>query len=202
MKVIVHLRAEVYDWSESQFSRIHAFLKKSKLEIQEMIKNETGEKWDYPDCTGKGGTTTTGNTARRILYDEKLRMLIISMVPERFQDIVREIGQKLAVILRVFCSGRKVVVTKYRGLCTSLYLSYLEQFPWVVITPSAHKLLAHSWELMENNDECGLKNFDESGLEANNKVLRGIRTKLARKTSQDDNLNYTINRLWLGSVLK
>ena len=49
------------------------------------------------------------------------------------------------------------------------------------------------------NGNCGLKAWDESGLEANNKVLRSIRLKLARKTSQSDNLEDCINRLWLGS---
>lgn len=49
------------------------------------------------------------------------------------------------------------------------------------------------------NSEQGLKNWDESGLEANNKILRNIRQKLARKTSQTDNLNDVIQRLWLGS---
>ena len=44
-----------------------------------------------------------------------------------------------------------------------------------------------------------LKCFDESGLEANNKILRSIRSKLARKTCQSDNLEDVINRLWLGS---
>ena len=49
------------------------------------------------------------------------------------------------------------------------------------------------------NDGHGLKCFDESGLEANNKILRSIRTKLARKTCQEDNLTDVINRLWLQS---
>ena len=41
--------------------------------------------------------------------------------------------------------------------------------------------------------------YGESGLEANNKVLRSIRLKLARKTSQLANLNDVINRMFLGS---
>ena len=97
-------------------------------------------------------------------------------------------------------------------MCTTLYLLYLESFPgkqkkksnkkdvtWISVPPSLHKLLAHSWELIEMNDDRGLKCFDESGLEANNKVLRSIRLKLSRKTSQSDNLEDVINRLWLGS---
>ena len=62
-----------------------------------------------------------------------------------------------------------------------------------------HKLLGHSWELIEMNDGCGLKNCDESGLEANNKILREVRLKLSRKTSQQDNLEDVMNRLWVGS---
>ena len=34
----------------------------------------------------------------------------------------------------------------------------------------------------------GMRNLDESGLEGNNNILRGIRTKLAMKTSQSANL--------------
>ena len=73
---------------------------------------------------------------------------------------------------------------------------------WISVSPTLHKLLAHSWELIKMNDGHGLKCFDESGLEANNKILRSIRLKLARKTSQADNLEDVINRLWLGSDLK
>ena len=78
MKVCVHIRAEVYDWSESQYSRYEPFLKKAKTEIQEAIRTQFGEKWDYPNGTGKGRTTTTGNTVRRILHDENARNIIIS----------------------------------------------------------------------------------------------------------------------------
>ena len=42
-------------------------------------------------------------------------------------------------------------------------------------------------------------NLDESGLEGNNKILRGIQTKLGRKTSQNANLIDTIRRMWVGS---
>ena len=43
------------------------------------------------------------------------------------------------------------------------------------------------------------KDWDESGLEANNKILRRIRQNLSRKTSQCDNLDDVINRMWIGS---
>ena len=54
-------------------------------------------------------------------------------------------------------------------------------------------------QLIENNDGFGLGNLDESGLEANNKILRHIRINLSRKTNQDDNITDTLRRLWYGS---
>ena len=122
---------------------------------------------------------------------------------------MKKFGQQLSVIPRVLCSSELVNVKEYKKLCTELYLFLIRSFPrvikkhlpgpWISITPSLHKLLAHSWELIELNGDQGLRNLDESGLEGNNKILCGIRTKLARKTSQSANLVDTIRRLWMGS---
>ena len=213
MKIAVHLKAEVFEWTESETSRYHVFLKHAKKEIQKKLEDSIGERWDFPDATGKGGTSTTGNTARNILHHHGGRKIVIDMLPERFQGVMTQIGQYLSVVLRLFSSSKDVNVAEFKKICTSLYLLYLESFPpqkkskstqpthltWVSISPSLHKLLGHSWELIEMNGNCGLKAWDESGLEANNKILRSIRLKLARKTSQSDNLEDCINRLWLGS---
>ena len=106
-------------------------------------------------------------------------------------------------------SKQSVNVEKYREYCMELYkfliLSFPRQVnkhlpgPWISITPSLHKLLAHSWELIELNGEQGLGSLDESGLEGNNKILRNVRTKLSRKCSQPANLSDTLNRMWIGS---
>ena len=120
---------------------------------------------------------------------------------------MKQFGQQLSVILRVFISSEMLNVQEYKELCTNLYLLLLRSFPlvqnepgtWISITPSVHKLLGHSWELIEMNRDRGLKNFDESGLEGSNKILRTIRLKLARKTSQSANLEDTIRRMCLGS---
>ena len=214
MKIAVHLKAEVFEWTESEASRYHKFLVAAKKEIQTKLNEVLGERWDFPDGTGKGGTSTTGNTARNILHHGG-RDIVIQMLPDRFRPIMTQIGQYLSVILRLFSSSENIDVQEYKKVCTTLYLLYLESFPtptkptkkspqpvdlmWISVPPTLHKLLAHSWELIEMNDGRGLKCFDESGLEANNKILRSIRLKLARKTSQADNLDDVINRLWLGS---
>ena len=49
------------------------------------MKTEAGssaQKWDFPDGTGKGGTTTTGNTARVLLYKEINRDFIVSKLKD------------------------------------------------------------------------------------------------------------------------
>ena len=99
----------------------------------------------------------------------------------------------LSVILRVLSCKRKVDVDSFKSYCTELYKLLIEDFPrvtfkhlpgpWISITPSLHKLLAHSWELILTNEEYGLGSLDESGLEGNNKISQGIRTRLSRKNS-------------------
>ena len=68
------------------------------------------------------------------------------------------------------------------------YLFILDYFALASITPTLHKLLAHSEEILrEVNNGCGLKSFSEEGSEACNKLLRKYRENLARKTSFADN---------------
>ena len=113
------------------------------------------------------------------------------MIPDNLKEIMRHFGQQLSVILRVFSSSEIVNVTEYKKLCTELYQFLIQSFPrvtdkhlkgpWISITPSLHKLLAHSWELIEMNGDRGLCYLDESGMDGSNKIIHGIRTKLSRK---------------------
>ena len=72
-------------------------------------------------------------------------------------------------------------------------------FPNAHITPTVHKTLAHSWELIDMNGGCGLGSYSEEGLESCNKLLQKIRISLSRKTSKDDNQIDCIQRLWFRS---
>ena len=210
MKTVAHVKAGVFDWSESPSSYNNQFLKRAKAELQEKIQRKVhGIKWDFPDSTGKGGTTTTGNIARELLYKKCHREIIISEVPERFQSTLRHYGQSLSVIIRILSSKSQVNVDDFKLFCSDLYLFLLDSFPrvsqvhlpgpWISITPALHKVLAHSWELIELNDGFGLGALDESGLEGCNKILRKVRNRISRKTSQEANLSDTLIRMWVGS---
>lgn len=67
----------------------------------------------------------------------------------------------------------------------------------ISISPTVHALLAHSWELIQANNDHDLGVFTESGLEANNKFLRFYRQYLSRKRNQAVNMSDTFTRLWL-----
>lgn len=108
---------------------------------------------------------------------------------------IDELVLNMAVILTIINSDRQVKVEEFREFCRKTYL-HVVSIPWIELTPSAHTVLAHSAELVEENGQRGLHNFTESGLEANNKFLRLYRIMKARKTTQHDNLSDCINRLW------
>ena len=68
-----------------------------------------------------------------------------------------------------------------------VYLGLVNGFPWAVISPSVHCILAHNWEVI------GLNGGDQSeeGLEALNKLIRQMRAKRARKDSNVHNFRDT-----------
>ena len=198
-KIIVHVNARIFDWGESKFSVNHQFLTSEKKKLQERIYRDLNIKWDFPDATGKCGNTSTGNTVRRLIFVKANREKLVEDCPDSHKKDLIDYGQKLAVILRVFCSKHNIDVEKYKDYCTQAYLLLLDKFKWASITPSVHKRLGHSWESIQLNEGHGLGSLDEIGLEGNNKILRKVRTNLARKTSQSDNLTDVLRRMWIGS---
>ena len=200
MKVVIHLKAGVMYWTESKTDPSHQFLEMEKRRLQAKILEKTGIKWNFADSTGHSGNTTTGNVARSLLYSEENRILITEDITNtELRSVLLQYATDLSHILRVLSSGQKVNLEAYSKLCSDLYLLLIRKLPWVRITPTIHKLLAHSAELIELNSSFGLKGWSEEGLESNIKRLRTIRLNLSRKNNQINNLTDIFKRLWLGS---
>ena len=135
----------------------------------------------------------------KLLVNCCTRNKIVILLFPRYQDTLRKVMLMFSLVIRVMSSKDEVNVPAYKQYCTKLYL--INNFPgvahkhrpgpWISITPSVHKLLAHSWELIQNNDCHGLGTLDEAGLEGCNKILRSIRINLARKLSQSLNLKHS-----------
>ena len=64
MKMVVHIKAGVFEWSEDKTPRNFPFIKQAKEALQTHIYTQIHEKWDQPDSSGKRGTTTNGNSLK------------------------------------------------------------------------------------------------------------------------------------------
>ena len=173
----------------------------AEKDVRSEIKQKTALPLDEADPTGQGGNANKGDHCKKLMVDH--RELLVSLVPVGLRDDFRTLLCRLWVILKVYNSKRKVDVGAFKDFCLNTYIFVFEHFNndnrWISIPPTVHALLAHSWELVSNNDGRGCGEFPESGLEHNNKFLRFYRQHLARKVSQEMNLEDCLTRLWLRS---
>ena len=172
--------------------------------VRALIKEKTNISVDMPDSTGKGGTSTNGNVAHTLLSQEENIQVLVSAVPEEFQDSLYICLSRSYVILKLYNSSLKINVEAYKEFCYETKRLFLTSFngneeDWIFFTPNAHAVLDHSGDLIESNNCTGLGAYTESSLESNNKILRLIRIALSRKTSQVDNLYDCLNRMWVRS---
>ena len=108
-----------------------------------------------------GGNANQGDLCKRLMTD--YRELMVSFVPARFQDDLREVMCRLWVVIKVYTSKEEVNVRIYKQFCLDLYYlvlnSYDNEIRWISISPTLHGLLAHSWELISNYESKGLGDF-------------------------------------------
>ncbi|KAI6648545.1 hypothetical protein LOD99_8025 [Oopsacas minuta] len=96
--------------------------------LQTFIQEKTGLKVDQPNSSG--GTTSTGNVARRAFSDETEYLeCILSTVAIQHCPILSKIHTQLSAILRVFNSSHKVNTLELGKLCKDTYLVILDSSP-------------------------------------------------------------------------
>ena len=165
--------------------------KESRLIVIDAVK-DTGVVMDTP--TSKGGTTDTGNAAKRFFSAEVIPSLEKLFPPDKVDDILT-LHKNFSIILRVISSKRQVDTTKLKSICTDTYLFLRSNFPSISVSETAHMVLGHSFQLIELNDGYGLGQMSEQGLEAINKLVRRFSERFARHRSLDANIIDVINRL-------
>ena len=180
MTLLYHFKAGVIrEWSPS-----NPRVENAKKFIEEFLREHTGLRIDHPNI--QGGTSTTGNVAKLcfIRHDDNQKDFIywvLTLIDQKYKYEVRN----LAIILRIMNSNEKVDANKLEILCKDTYEFIINSFPWVSITPTLHKLLAHLVELIrDHNGGYCLKSFLEEALEANNKYIRRLGITLPGKTSE------------------
>ena len=203
LKIMYKLNAGVTAWRENkeQASRVN----KAKERVRAIIKEKTGMIINRPDSVG-GGTTTTGNTARKCLFEAKNRQVLIECIPLKVRSdgecdrkVFDEFITNLSVVLRAISSKQIVNTHQLDQLCKETAIKLVHHWPTFRFTPTMHEILAHSAALIHANESKGLGTLSEEPLEHNNKNLRAYRERLARKTMQQANLTDVLTRLWIKS---
>ena len=182
MLVIYHLDAACKKWSPTS-----TIVQDSKKRVTAILESKCSLKIDIP--SSQGGTSTTGNVARDCFMDKRdfFRWATSSINPID-KPTLKIIQNDLSVILRIVNSKDYINSNGLENLCKETYETILIQFPWVSISPSLHKQLAHCFQLISRlNKGYGLQNLSEECLEACNKYVRRYRENLSRKTSFSDN---------------
>ena len=176
--------------------------------MRAVLKEATHLAIDIPDFTGKGGTSTTGNVIHSLLSDENKLQVLVSQVPEQFQDKLHDCISRGYAIVKLYNSSEKINVPVFKDFCFTTKKLFLTSFndsnnkSWIYLTKTVHGLLEHSSELLEANNCEGLGKLSESSLECNNKILRIIRMTQSRKCSQVENLNECMSRLRVRSDIR
>lgn len=109
IKVIYHLIAGIKRWTESKYDKGYQFIELAKHQLQHKIQSATGESWDFVDGTGHGGSSTTGNVARNLLkIEQNCNIICDEIMNTHNRAIAKEYGSKLAQIISIVSSDKKV----------------------------------------------------------------------------------------------
>ena len=101
------------------------------------------------------------------------REILCNLLPEDEREDFSQILLGICSLVKVMNSQkRRVNVDNVSRLGRQVYFLIVRRFPWAAISPSVHRILAHSWEVIQLNDCYGLGNQSEEGLEALNKNIR------------------------------
>ena len=194
MQLVYHLQAGEKKWAPTSPK-----IRQSMNFVRSFLWEKINIHIDFP--SPQGGTTSTGNVARSCFQrvdDSKKDFFywIITLIPFEYHIPLDIIYTNLAVVLRIFNCDELVDIPKFSTLCKDTYQLIIETFPWASITPTLHKVLAHSAQLVDQfNGGRGMKSFSEEGLEACHKHIRRYREQLARKISFEANIKDIFIRL-------
>ena len=139
-KLLCFLKAETYIFSpeENVLKDKYDDYKKSKKYIINKIQNDTHITIEVPDPTGKGGTTTNGNTVSNILGNYQNRKVLSNFVPEHYRDAMVHVILRLWIIMKIYNSNDEV--NDYfdefcRDTCMLILTSFNKDQPWIYIYP-------------------------------------------------------------------
>ena len=146
----------------------------SVRDYKSLISNRINEVTNLPfDQPGGSGTTSTANMARIFFsYKKPCFSIALSFVPLAFKGILSQIHMNISALLNIANSNERVNVERFRVISQNTYIMFLENFPWVSVSNTLYKFLAHTFQFIERNDHIGLCNISEERLEQGHKLIR------------------------------
>lgn len=210
-RIIYCLNAKVYKMSGTfeklRFSSTEKRkLSQAKGSVQEKAKkNKLFMKLDMPDSTGHGGSSDTGNVAKRFFSDER-RNAVLELIDitchedDMNKKKIADMLQRFSVILRIISSKDHLInYIAFQNYCRDTYMIILEYFHWIRIPGTIHRMLAHSAQRIHINSDYGLGTTSEEGLESVHKMVRRYRAQGSRKCGMRENLEDIWSHWWIAS---
>ena len=190
LKLLYHLMALVYTWSETGPGVKEAIKGSKAIAIEQIRRTCNGLLVDCP--SKQGGTSNNGPTAERF-FSEKNREAIGNLIPNKeHRDNYCILLGLFDTVIRVSQSvddSKCLYIEKFEHLCWSTMLHISIHFPWVKITPSVHQMLGHNPELFQMQQGKSIAKYSESALEAWNKHIRAFRSGPACRARQNSAAN-------------
>lgn len=176
---VLHLgyKIDIKKWQIRSDENKKAVLEK-KAKIQNEFWKELGLRVDIPKAGGSG-STNDGNTSRRAFAEHT----IFSAITQVDQELIF----RLKIILISLSCQFALDLEKFEKYCFETAEYYLSKYPWLPMTPTLHKVLIHSKQIMENT-ALPVGYFGEDAAEARNKIYKSDRLHHARRTSRIDNI--------------
>lgn len=150
----------------------------------EALWKELGLRVDMPKIGGFG-STNDGNTARRAFTNCE----VFSEITGVDQNLI----MRLKTILICLSSKFKVDSDKFQAFCFATAELLQKMYPWLPLTPTVHKELIHSKEII-NNSTHALGFLGETASESRHKIYKANRLHHARRNNRVNNLLDIFNR--------
>jgi len=159
------------------------YLQKKK-EIQNSFLKKLSLRVSMAKCGGFGGSNT-GNVARVAFKNHALFAEITG--------IDEEVIFRLKIVLIALCCQLPLDINKFEEYCFKTAEVIVNKLPWCPMTPTVHKVLVHSRQIMENM-VLPVAFFGEDEAESRNKFYKSDRLHHSRKSSRLNNISDVFHR--------
>lgn len=132
------------------------------------------------------GTTNTGNLARRCLAEPKKFAKCLGLDESLVCDV--------SLILKLLTSKKLLNVEELEKLCSATYRKCYQLYPWATMSPTFHKLLAHSVEAVRFFWPIPIIFFSEDAGESWHRLYRIYLVRFVRQSNRIYRMRDAMNR--------